>query len=334
MGNKIIRVGISLLSPFVVKNQYGYSGFEIDLWEEIASRLNIKYEYIKTPFHDLINNLKEKKYDLAFSGITINNERDEHFDFTTSYLNSGLSILSRKQNKIKGARVIKNNLLKELGKIVLFFTLFIFSLSNFVWFSQKNYGTIANNYYSGIIESIQYIYYSIINLSFQDITPYQKKDQIFLALIILVTFIITVIYIIKMMILLFRKEEIFDPQIIDDLRGKRVATEKDSTSEKLLKSENIKTISYPKIETAYKKLHNGLVDAVLYDTLPILHFIKDKSDFKISPQIAENQEYAMAINPQSGMRGEIDTEILKMKEDGFFNFLYEKWFGNNQIIQK
>ncbi len=138
-----------------------------------------------------------------------------------------------------------------------------------------------------------------------------------------------IIFIIKTIRLFFRKEEAFDPQLIEDLKGKRVATENDSTSEKFLQSKEIKVFLYPKIEKAFKKLKSGHVDAVVYDSLPILHFIKDKNDFKISPKIEENQEYSIAVNPQSGLRGEIDAQIMKMKEDGFFTFLYNKWFTEN-----
>jgi polar amino acid transport system substrate-binding protein len=311
----------------VTKNQYGYSGFEIDLWEEIVKRANIQYKYVRMPFNDLMNSVKNGNCEVALSGITINPEREKYLDFSTAYLSCGLLILSRKKNKIKTIDIIKNNILKECLKIILFFALFIFAISNFIWFSKKNYGFVSTNYLNGIIESIKYLYYSAYHLSFYDISPYQKKDRILFGAIIVLAFIISIIYIIKSLILLFRKEKDFDPQSIDDLRSKKIATERASTSERLLKLENIKTISYLKIEKAFKKLKNAYVDAVLYDELAILHFIKDKSMFKISRRIEENQQYAIAINPQSGLRGEIDAQIMKMKEDGFFNFLYQKWFG-------
>ncbi|HNV97680.1 MAG TPA: ABC transporter substrate-binding protein [bacterium] len=326
MENKTIKVGISLLNPFVMKTNYGYTGFEIDLWEEIASRLNLKYQYIKVPFKNLIRGIKQGKYDIAFSGITKTIKRNDDFNFCTSYLGSGLLILTRKNNKLSKGEIIKNNLLKEFIKIILFIVSVIFAISNFIWFSHKNYNIIARDYKSGIIQSFQYLYYSIIHMSFYDITPYQKKDILFLILILIVALIIAIIHIIRIIILFSKKEKIFEPQFIEDLRGKKVATEHSSTSEEILKDENIKTLSYKNIEMAFKKLKSAYVDAVLYDSLPILHFIKDKSEFKISNKIDNDQEYTIAVNSESYLRGEIDSQILKMKEDGFFNFLYNKWF--------
>ncbi|MDD4289825.1 MAG: transporter substrate-binding domain-containing protein [Patescibacteria group bacterium] len=328
MENKTIKVGISLLNPFVMKSGVRYIGFEIDLWEEIASRLNLKYQYIKIPFKNLIQGLKRGKYEVAFSGITKTLKRNDDFDFCTSYLSSGLLILTRKNNKLSNGEIIKNNILKEFIKIISFIIFVIFAISNFIWFSHKNYNIIANDYGSGIIQSFQYLYYSIIHMSFYDIAPYQKKDILFLILIFIVALIIATVYIIKIIILFSKKEENFEPQSIEDLRGKRVASEHNSTSEEILKNENIKTFSYKNIEIAFKKLKNAYVDAVLYDSLPILHFIKDKSEFKISNKIESNQEYTIAVNSKSYLRGEIDSQILKMKDDGFFDFLYNKWFKN------
>ncbi len=99
MEDKKIKVGVSILAPFVMKDGLRYSGFEIDLWKEISSRLNLKFDYIRTSFDNLIKNLKQRKYDVVFSGITINNERDKYLDFCTSYLDSELLIVTRKKAK-------------------------------------------------------------------------------------------------------------------------------------------------------------------------------------------------------------------------------------------
>ncbi len=97
-----------------------------------------------------------------------------------------------------------------------------------------------------------------------------------------------------------------------------------------MRSNNIETKTFKKIDTAFKKLKSGFVDAILYDSLPILyHMKKHPNEFKASPKIEENQEYAIAINPNSGLKDDINNKILEMKEDGFFDFLYRKWFENN-----
>lgn len=332
MENKTIKVGISPLTPFVIKTRYRYDGFEIDLWEEIAQRLNIKFKYIKVPFNKLLNGVKNSIYDIAFSGITINKEREKKFNFCHSYLGSGLLILSKTNNQKKFLEKARNGFFNELIKITLFFIGLIFFISNVIWFFKKSAGLIDPGYFSGIIQTTQYIIYSISNSYFQDIIPHQTTGKIFIVLIILLSVITILYHIIKVGLFLTKKEENFDPQIIEELKNKKVATEYGSTSEKLLKSYKIKTKKCKKIETAFKKLKNNYIDAVVYDALPILHYIKENTnEFKISPKIDENQSYAIAIKQNSDLVGKIDNEILQMKEDGYFDFLYKKWFGDIKI---
>ncbi len=239
MENKTIRVGISLLSPFVIKTNHGYSGLEIDLWEEIAERLNLKFEYTRAPFDELLGGMKNGTYDIAFSGITINQERENEFDFCHSYLDSRLLIMSRLKNQTNIVAIIKNNFFQELAKIILFFVITIFVLSNIVWFFQKSYGIIENSYLPGVIQSMQYLFYSIFNSYFSDITPHQKTGKALIILTLLLALIVSISHIIKIILFFARKDKAFDPKFIQDLKDKRVATEKESTSEKLLNKKQL-----------------------------------------------------------------------------------------------
>src|SRR5262245_40769494 len=44
-----VRVAVVVEPPFVEKQNAGYSGFSVDLWEEIARRNSYKTEYIEKP---------------------------------------------------------------------------------------------------------------------------------------------------------------------------------------------------------------------------------------------------------------------------------------------
>lgn len=46
--------GISLISPLVIKTNNGYTGFEIELWEKISSKLNLTTKYVEYSFDDLL----------------------------------------------------------------------------------------------------------------------------------------------------------------------------------------------------------------------------------------------------------------------------------------
>jgi ABC-type amino acid transport substrate-binding protein len=60
-------------------------GFDIDLMDEIASRIGVEVEYQNTPFDTIFTQLAGGQFDAIISAITITDERDETIDFSEPY---------------------------------------------------------------------------------------------------------------------------------------------------------------------------------------------------------------------------------------------------------
>ncbi len=69
-------------------------GFDIDLMDEIASRIGVTVEYQNTPFDTIFTQLAGGQFDAIISAITITDERDETIDFSDPYFaaNQGLAV--------------------------------------------------------------------------------------------------------------------------------------------------------------------------------------------------------------------------------------------------
>jgi polar amino acid transport system substrate-binding protein len=60
-------------------------GFDVDLTQAIADRLNLKLDYQNTAWDGLFPALIVHKFDMAISSITITDERKQEMDFSISY---------------------------------------------------------------------------------------------------------------------------------------------------------------------------------------------------------------------------------------------------------
>lgn len=88
-------------------------GFDIDLMNEICRRIKISPEYLVIPFDSIISGLKEKKYDLIISAMTITEERAKEVKFSLPYYLAGQSIVVNEQNnRIKSIEDLKG---KRIG---------------------------------------------------------------------------------------------------------------------------------------------------------------------------------------------------------------------------
>jgi polar amino acid transport system substrate-binding protein len=86
------------------------AGIDVDIAQEIASRLNLKLEFNDYDWDTLFTKLKNNEIDLAISSITITPERQKEILFSNPYFEGGQVIIVNRNNQdIKGI----NNLINK-----------------------------------------------------------------------------------------------------------------------------------------------------------------------------------------------------------------------------
>jgi len=92
--NKLV-VGTSAdYEPFEYIDEDGnYTGFDIELMEEIAGRMDVELEWQDIAFDGLIGSLQNDKIDAIIAAMSATEEREEQVDFTDPYFISGDAVL-------------------------------------------------------------------------------------------------------------------------------------------------------------------------------------------------------------------------------------------------
>lgn len=76
--------------PFEFKQGDKYVGFDIDLWDAIAKKMQVSYELRPMDFGGLIPGLQSRNIDVAMAGITITDARKQVVDFSDGYYDADL----------------------------------------------------------------------------------------------------------------------------------------------------------------------------------------------------------------------------------------------------
>lgn len=84
-------------------SQGEYTGFDVDLTEDIAKRLDLQTEWRVTVFDTILASLEAGDCDVVVSAMTITDERKEQVNFTDPYFDSEQSLLVRKEDEAKYA---------------------------------------------------------------------------------------------------------------------------------------------------------------------------------------------------------------------------------------
>lgn len=97
--DKSIKVGIEKNSrPFTYTEGEEQKGFEVELWQAIAQKANIKYEMVAMEYGELNKGIKSGEVDLAIAGVSITNARKNNLDYSDPYFQTDLGILTASDN--------------------------------------------------------------------------------------------------------------------------------------------------------------------------------------------------------------------------------------------
>ncbi len=102
MVKKEFRYAMSgLYKPFNYKENDGkLVGFDVELGEALAKKMNMKPTPITNPWETLIQGLKAKKYDVILGSMAITEERLKAVNFSNPYYRSGAQIFVAKKEYI------------------------------------------------------------------------------------------------------------------------------------------------------------------------------------------------------------------------------------------
>lgn len=322
--------------PCVIIDKEGVpSGFDIEVFNIIANKagLNVKYT-VPREFTDLLEGVKNKKYDGAVSGITITGEREMDADFTHPYLNSGLSICISKDSKtnLLGTvfRYIHN--MTPMLLVILVFTLIcgvliffvekIFAKQESMFNPDKPILGITNGFYFSNIFS------STVGLG--DLSPKSIPGKLLTVVMLIIgVYFIFPYAIANMNMALEQENAVYSINGVDDLPGKVIGTEKGTTSEKFLIKTGCNVNAVKNITNAYELLQTKKVDAVVFDMPTIKYFVKNKGkkNFRISGNMFDRQAYGFALQKDSPYRKILNEKLVDFMRTEEYWSLHDKWFG-------
>lgn len=123
-----------------------------------------------------------------------------------------------------------------------------------------------------------------------------------------------------------------DVDEIGDLEGMRIGTKIGSTSYDFLQKklgDNAEITPYPGSSDMYMALLGGSVDAVFYDAPNVGYFAQTqgKGRVKTVGPLYEGQQYGLAFSKGSDWVEPTNEALAAMKEDGTYDEIYSKWFG-------
>lgn len=331
-----LRVVTRVLPPMVVERQGALTGFSIDLWNEISQRLKIKSNFHVAPdVGSLLADVRSGKADIGIAAVSITAAREVEFDFSQPILNAGLQIMTP-----GGGRDNDSNPLKDLLTLLFSWTslawlgiaiLLVLIPAHIVWWLERHRtdSIIPNpNYIPGIYYAL---YWAAGTLATQaDSAPKGWLARIVALLWMFTGVVFVALYTAQLAATLTVQQIAGGINGPEDLAGKRVATTRGSTAANVVRALQAQVVEVGQISEAYEALNRRSVDAVVFDAPVLLYYAANEGKGRVSVVGApfRKEDYGIVFPRGSELRSHINVELLRIREDGTYQRLYDRWFAS------
>lgn len=331
---RVVTIATHDIEPFVMTRDNIKTGFTVDVLSEIAKHEGWTINYVDVGTVDeQLKAVAENKADAAAGALSITAERSVNFDFSQPVLSGGLQIMVPSGATERTSPGLVDFLKLLFSKAVLIWVLAAFVLAvipaHIVWFTERKQSDspMSKNYFPGIFQAFAY---GLGMLAAQpDEFPRHWLNRIVGILLAFMSIVFVAYYTATLTANL--TVEKFNSQISSpsDLVGKRVCTVDKTTSASYLAEENITFTGVPAITDCYTELKDGKFDAVVYDAPVLAYYVSQDgaSHAALVGTVFQNEDYGIAFRNGSNLRKQADAALLKMREDGDYDMIKQKWFG-------
>ncbi len=310
-------VGVKDTPPFIIVNNKNYSGISIDLWEKIAVKTNIKFEYKEYDFLGLLNAIETGEIDLSIAPYTVTSSRMRKFDFLQPFFVSNLTIAVPLQNENSALDFISRLLSIEFLKIIVLLFLILLIFGFFIWLAERKQNLDFKEDLKGLGHGIWWSAVTMTTVGYGDKTP-----RTFAGRVVGVIWMFTAVIIISSFtgsIAASLTVDKIDGKInkIEDLKTVQVGSIEGSTSGAYLESKSINYRSFSSVRQGLYMLAIGKLDAFVYDAPIIKHIIKsDELQDKVQTlQLSFNpQFYSFSLPTNHELRDSINPVLMEVLE--------------------
>jgi polar amino acid transport system substrate-binding protein len=327
-----LRIGVRVAPPFAYQLQDDgpWRGLAIELWEEIALRLELDYVYEPLPLNRLLDAAANGNIDVGIGALSVLPEREERMDFTHAFMNGGLGIAAKVESAGLWTAMLRLISLDFL-KVVAALSGILFFFGFFVWlFERKRNEQFGGSRLEGIGSGFWWSAVTMTTVGYGDKSPVTLPGRL-VALVWMFGAII--------MISGFTGA-IASSLTVGSLQGKvrgladlpsvRVTAVDGSTSALFLRDQRIAFTPVSDVEEAMDGLVSDQYQAFVHDRPILHHMIQERrlANVAVLPERFERQLYAFVMPLGGELRKELNVVLLEVTNSPEWTRLLEQYLGD------
>ena len=318
-------------TPFSLVENGKDTGFSLDLWQAVAEKIGVDYTITRyNSFGEMLGSLESGAADAAVANISITASREQTMDFTHPIFESGLQIMTpaSKDMNFPILAVISSRevLLSILGAFAV-----LFGLGMLMWVFERR----AQPYFDkpmgeAAFPSFWWALNLVVNGGFEERAPRTPMGRLLGVVLVVSSLFVVSIFVAQITTAMTVKAISGSITSVSDLYTKRVATIEGSTSAQLLMRRDVRFETFANLDELYEAFETGGIEAVVFDA-PILAYYVLKSEGRAAlvGSSFSRENYGIALPSGSPYQEQMNQALLNLREDGTYQSLIRKWFGQS-----
>jgi ABC-type amino acid transport substrate-binding protein len=316
LSSRTLIVGTKEVPPFAMKNSEGiWTGVSIDLWRQIATELNLPFEFRELDLQSLLDGVADGTLDVAVAALSITAEREKICDFSHPYYVTGLGIAIASKHRTPWLVVLKKLFSSHYLKVVLGLCVLLLALGTLIWWFEhkRNPEQFGGGTAAGIGSGFWWSAVTMTTVGYGDKAPITLGGRVVAFIWMLIAIIIVSVFtatITSTLTVAHLDVAVKGPQ---DLPKVRVGAIANTTGEPYLQDHRISYTSYDKALEGLGAIKEGSIEALVYDA-PILRYLihhKFKGGLEVLPHTFYREDYGIALPKNSSLRKPINRVLLE-----------------------
>ena len=316
--------------PFAMKREDGaWRGISIDLWRRIAEQLHLRYRLVElATVQDLLNATSDGSADAAVAAITVTAARERTSDFSQPFYVTGLGVAVR-GGLANWLPVLRTFTSFGFFEAVLALLGIALAVGVLVWlFERRNNSNFAGHPVKGVTSGIWWSAVAMTQGGAAQGAPTSLPGRLLAVVWMVASIIVLAVFTAGLTSAIATHELQGLVRNVDDLRSLRVGTVERSSSVDFLDHHRISHFGFANAQDGLKAVQEGRVDAFVYDRPLLMWVVRQHfSRVQVLGVTFEQQNYAIALPPNSGLRTQINVALSEIVDSEWWQDALYRYLG-------